>query len=123
MDKLEELIKDKTADIYKGESDGEDLSQLFDATIWNKLKNRIYDSTLTIVMLSKAILATILIEPMKSKINRIITISEKKYNLYYLTNNHRWFTTFSVASFFLRRLAAHSLVRGALRRENAVLLV
>lgn len=53
VDELEALIKDKMEHIYKGESDGEDLSQLSDATIWNKLKNRIYDSTLTIVMLSK----------------------------------------------------------------------
>ncbi|GAB6171957.1 hypothetical protein JCM15765_14350 [Paradesulfitobacterium aromaticivorans] len=53
VDELEGLLKDKTEHIYKGESDGEDLSQLSDATIWNKLKNRIYDSTLTIVMLSK----------------------------------------------------------------------
>lgn len=53
VDKLEELLKDKTEHIYKGESDGEDLSQLSDDTIWDKLKNRIYDSTLTIVMLSK----------------------------------------------------------------------
>lgn len=53
VDKLEEYLKDKTEHIYKGESDGEDLSQLSDDTIWDKLKNRIYDSTLTIVMLSK----------------------------------------------------------------------
>lgn len=53
VDKLEEILKDKTEHIYKGESDGEDLSQLSDDTIWKKLKNRIYDSTLTIVMLSK----------------------------------------------------------------------
>ena len=53
VDKLEEILKDKTEHIYKGESDGEDLSQLSDDTIWEKLKNRIYDSTLTIVMLSK----------------------------------------------------------------------
>ena len=53
VDKLEEYLKDKTEHIYKGESDGEDLSQLSDDTIWDKLKKRIYDSTLTIVMLSK----------------------------------------------------------------------
>lgn len=53
VDKLEKILKDKTEHIYKGESDGEDLSQLSDDTIWEKLKNRIYDSTLTIIMLSK----------------------------------------------------------------------
>ena len=39
--------------IYKGESDGENLSRLSEESIWGKLKNRIYDSSLTIVMLSK----------------------------------------------------------------------
>lgn len=53
VDVIEETLKDKTDHIYKGESDGEDLSQLSEATIWEKLKNRIYDSTLTIIMLSK----------------------------------------------------------------------
>ncbi len=53
VDDIENTLKDKTDHIYKGESDGEDLSQLSDSTIWEKLKDRIYDSTLTIVMLSK----------------------------------------------------------------------
>lgn len=52
VDKFEETIDDSDH-IYKGESDGEDLSQLTEETIWNKLKNRIYDSTITIIMLSK----------------------------------------------------------------------
>ncbi len=48
---LEEKIGD-SSHIYKGESDGEDLSQLSESTIWSKLKDRIRDSTLTIVMIS-----------------------------------------------------------------------
>lgn len=51
VDKIEDLLDDSNH-IYKGESDGEDLSTLSDNTIWDKLKNRIYDSTLTIVMIS-----------------------------------------------------------------------
>lgn len=51
VDKLEKYI-DESDHVYKGESDGEDLSQLSDDTIWEKLKDRIYDSTLTIVMIS-----------------------------------------------------------------------
>lgn len=50
---IQETLEDKTDHIYKGEPDDEDLSQLSPSTIWKKLKNRIYDSTLTIVMLSK----------------------------------------------------------------------
>lgn len=52
VDKLSEYIADTSDHIYKGENDGEDLSQLSEEAIWNKLKNRIYDSTLTIIMLS-----------------------------------------------------------------------
>lgn len=51
VDILEEKIDD-SSHIYKGESDGEDLSQLSESTIWSKLKDRIRDSTLTIVMIS-----------------------------------------------------------------------
>ncbi|MGF7060026.1 TIR domain-containing protein [Brassicibacter mesophilus] len=53
VDKLEEYLNDKSDHIYKGESDGEDLSKLSEDSIWKKLKDRIYDSTLTIVMISK----------------------------------------------------------------------
>jgi len=51
-DEIEDALS-STDDIYKGESDGEDLSQLTDAIIWEKLKNRIYDSTITLVLMSK----------------------------------------------------------------------
>lgn len=58
VDKLEEYISDVSEHIYKGETDGEDLSNLSDDTIWKKLKDRIYDSTLTIVMISKGMRQT-----------------------------------------------------------------
>lgn len=38
--------------IFKAEKDDEDLSNLLESTIWEKLKNRIYDSSVTIVMIS-----------------------------------------------------------------------
>jgi len=52
VDKLEDYFDKASFAIYKGESDDEDLSHLNDDAIWEKLKNRIYDSTLTIVMIS-----------------------------------------------------------------------
>lgn len=51
IDKFEEKVE-SSDDIYKGESDDEDLSDLEDDTIWEKLKDRIYDSSVTIVFLS-----------------------------------------------------------------------
>lgn len=51
VDAFEDLL-DSSDDIYKGEKDGEDLSDLSDDTIWEKLKDRIYDSSVTVVFIS-----------------------------------------------------------------------
>lgn len=51
VDKLEDYF-DATDHIYKGESDDEDLSYLSEDAIWEKLKDRIFDSSVTIIMIS-----------------------------------------------------------------------
>lgn len=51
VDKLEEYFG-SSSHIYKGEKDGEDLSQLEEDTIWSKLRDRIFDSTMTIIFIS-----------------------------------------------------------------------
>lgn len=49
---------DLTEDVYKGEHDDEDLSDLDKDTIWSKLKDRIFDSSVTIVMISSGMRIT-----------------------------------------------------------------
>lgn len=52
VDKLETYFDRYSDHIYKGESDDEDLSYLSEEQIWEKLKDRIYDSSVTIIMIS-----------------------------------------------------------------------
>lgn len=52
VDKLETYFDKFSDHIYIGESDDEDLSYLSEDQIWEKLKDRIYDSSVTIVMIS-----------------------------------------------------------------------
>ena len=52
VDKLAILLE-KEDHIYKGEDDGEDIGTLADATIGSKLGDKIFDSSITIVLITK----------------------------------------------------------------------
>ena len=49
---IDDVISRNYGHVFKGEDDREDLRYLKEDTIWAKLRDRIYDSTLTIVLIS-----------------------------------------------------------------------
>ena len=49
---LEKKFNERTPHIYKGESDGEDKKIKREDYIWSTLKNRLYDTSITIVLIS-----------------------------------------------------------------------
>lgn len=52
VQELREIIESHGDNIYKGEDDNNDLSSLSDDSIWNELKQKIFDSSVTIVLIS-----------------------------------------------------------------------
>ena len=53
VDEIETLIDKKTDHFYRGEHDGEDLSKLSDEAIESKLRDRMFYTSVTIVLVSK----------------------------------------------------------------------
>lgn len=49
---LEKKFNERSSHIYKGEHDGEDLSLKSEDYIWSRLKDKIYDTSITIVLIS-----------------------------------------------------------------------
>lgn len=61
VDKIAEKLEDDD-NIYKGEDDGESMESLADSTIGSKLGDKIFDSSVTIILVSKGMKSSFLPE-------------------------------------------------------------
>ena len=133
VSRLQQIL-DVNDHIYKGENDGEPLSQFTDDTIASKLRDKIFDSSVTIVLLSKNMkdasmdegaqwipweiaysLKEITRQDRTSKTNAMLAIAipDQNYDYSHAVKHHPCVTEWQTHSFF------NMLSRNMFNRRNA----